>query len=45
MMLRAQMENLVEAHIGLEMETVLTQDHREAAFAFREKRAPSFKGQ
>ncbi len=44
LVLRAQVESLIEAHFGLETETYLSEDHREAVFAIREKRRPVFKG-
>lgn len=42
--LRAQAQMLTEAHVGIEQLTLLSQDHREAILAFKEKRAPRFKG-
>ena len=44
MQLRRQFEVLIEAHLGLETESFFSADHREAAFAFRDKRRPQFKG-
>jgi len=37
-------KDLLDAHLGLETLTHLTEDHREAAHAFRDKRDPVFKG-
>jgi len=37
-------KDLLDAHLGLETLTHLTEDHREAANAFRDKRDPVFKG-
>lgn len=42
MLLRRQLETLVEAHLALETESFFSADHAEAAHAFVEKRAPQF---
>jgi enoyl-CoA hydratase len=42
--LRQRMDRLIEAHLGYETMSYLSQDHREAVHAFVEKRAPSFTG-
>lgn len=42
MLLRTQLETLIDAHLGLETETFFTADHSEAAHAFMEKRKPQF---
>ncbi len=44
MTLRQQAETYMDAHLGLETMSQLTQDHREAATAFRDKRKPEFRG-
>lgn len=44
MLLRRQMEGLVEAHLAVEFMSLLTQDHREAVDAALEKREPKFVG-
>lgn len=44
MALCAQAAVLADAHIGLELMTMSTQDHREAVAALLEKRKPLFKG-
>ncbi len=44
MTLREQAETYMDAHLGLETMTQLSNDHREAVFAFRDKRKPEFKG-
>ncbi|MBV1688871.1 enoyl-CoA hydratase/isomerase family protein [Novosphingobium sp. G106] len=44
MLLRRQVEGVIEAHLGLEMLTVFTEDHKEAARAFLAKETPVFKG-
>ncbi len=44
MLLKTQIESLVEAHFGLETESYLSADHREAVFAIRDKRRPAFTG-
>jgi enoyl-CoA hydratase len=44
MLLRAQLETVIENHLGLETETFHSKDHAEAAHAFLEKRKPSFTG-
>lgn len=42
MLLRTQLDTLVDAHLGLETETYFSGDHSEAAHAFMEKRKPVF---
>ena len=44
LVLRKMLEGVIEAHLGLETYTYLSQDHLEAATAFRDKREPTFKG-
>lgn len=44
MALRQQMDALIEAHLGFETMSHLTNDHREAVAAFGEKRSPVFTG-
>jgi enoyl-CoA hydratase len=44
MTLRQQAESYLDAHLGLETLSQLSQDHREAVLAFRDKRKPEFKG-
>lgn len=42
--LRAQAQQLADAHAGIEQLTLLSEDHREAILAFKDKRSPNFKG-
>jgi len=42
MLLRSQLEMLLDSHLALETETFFSDDHREAANAFMEKRKPKF---
>lgn len=42
--LRAQVDALLDAHLGFETMSYLTDDHREAVNAFAEGRTPVFKG-
>lgn len=44
LLLRKQIEPLVEAHIGLEFMSSFSADHREAVMAFKERRKPEFSG-
>jgi enoyl-CoA hydratase len=44
MLLRKQVEGVIEAHLGLEMLTVFTQDHKAAARAFLARETPVFQG-
>lgn len=44
MLLLRQFEALVENHLGLELQSFHSDDHREAAIAFRDKREPRFTG-
>ncbi|MEJ7935026.1 enoyl-CoA hydratase-related protein [Sphingobium sp. AN558] len=44
MALRAQAQTLAEAHAGIEQLTLLSQDHREAILAFKDKRPARFEG-
>ncbi len=44
MLLRNQLEGLIDTHFGFETATYLSDDHREAATAFRDKREPKFTG-
>jgi enoyl-CoA hydratase len=45
LLLRNMLEGVVETHLGLETYTTLSKDHREAAYAFRDKRTPVFTGE
>jgi enoyl-CoA hydratase len=44
MLLLRQFEAVVENHLGLELVSFHSDDHREAAVAFRDKREPKFTG-
>lgn len=44
LLLRQQLEAVIDAHLGLETMSHLSQDHREAVNAFSEKRQPVFTG-
>lgn len=44
LVLRKILEGAIEAHLGFETYTFLTDDHREAANAFMDKRDPNFTG-
>jgi enoyl-CoA hydratase len=44
MLLLRQFESLVENHVALELQSFHSEDHREAAVAFRDKREPKFTG-
>jgi enoyl-CoA hydratase len=44
MLLLRQFESVVENHLGLELHSFHSDDHREAAVAFRDKREPKFTG-
>jgi enoyl-CoA hydratase len=44
MELRQRLDALIEAHLGYETMSHLSDDHREAVEAFLEKRAPVFRG-
>jgi enoyl-CoA hydratase len=44
LVLRQQLEAVVDAHLGLETMSHLSLDHREAVTAFTEKRSPVFTG-
>jgi enoyl-CoA hydratase len=44
MLLRQNLAAVIEGHLGLETLTHLSNDHREAVNAFRERRAPCFTG-
>lgn len=44
LVLRRLLEGAIEAHLGFETYTFLSDDHREAATAFRDKRDPNFTG-
>lgn len=44
LLLRNMLEGIIETHLGLETYTTLSQDHKEAAYAFRDKREPRFTG-
>lgn len=43
--IRQQAQLYLDAHLGLETMTHLSRDHREAVFAFRDKRDPDFSGE
>ena len=45
LVLRGMIDPLIEAHYGLEVQSALSLDHREAVDAFLEKRPPAFTGQ
>jgi enoyl-CoA hydratase len=45
MLLRKQVEGVIEAHLGLEMLTVFTKDHKTAVAAFLNKETPKFQGE
>lgn len=45
LLLRSIVDPLIEAHYGLEVQSALSNDHREAVAAFREGRPPVFTGQ
>ena len=45
MLLRRQVEGVIEAHLGLEMLTVFTKDHKNAVRSFLNKEAPVFTGE
>ena len=42
LLLRNLLEGMIETHMGLETMTAWSADHREAAYAFRDKREPKF---
>jgi enoyl-CoA hydratase len=42
--LRAQAQSIADAHAGIEHLTMISEDHREAILAFKDKRPPVFKG-
>jgi len=44
LVLRKMLEGVIDAHLGLETYTFMSDDHREAATAFRDKRTPKFTG-
>lgn len=44
LLLQRQFEGLVENHLALELQSFHSEDHREAAIAFRDKREPKFTG-
>ena len=44
MLLMRQFESIVENHLALELHSFHSDDHREAAVAFRDKREPKFTG-
>lgn len=44
LLLRNMADNLIEAHYGLEVQSALSDDHREAVHAFIEGRTPAFTG-
>ncbi|MBT4521211.1 MAG: enoyl-CoA hydratase/isomerase family protein [Halieaceae bacterium] len=44
MLLRQQLDAVIDGHLGLETLSHLTNDRREAAYAFRDKRKPVFTG-
>jgi enoyl-CoA hydratase len=44
MLLLRQFESLIESHLGLELHSFHSDDHREAAVSFRDKREPKFSG-
>lgn len=45
LVLRKLLEGMIESHLGLETYTFMSDDHREATTAFRDKREPKFTGQ
>ena len=45
LLLRNMLEGVIETHLGWETFTSLSADHREAAYAFRDKRTPNFTGE
>ena len=44
MLLRKQAEGVIEAHLGMEMWSVFTNDHKAAVRAFIAKQTPVFEG-
>lgn len=44
MLLRRKVEGVIESHLGLEMLTLFTEDHKAAAKAFLNKETPKFEG-
>jgi enoyl-CoA hydratase len=44
LILRNLLEGMIETHLGYETMTAWSGDHREAAYAFRDKREPNFTG-
>jgi len=44
MLLKRQVEGVIESHLGLEMLTIFTQDHKAAVKAFLNKETPVFQG-
>lgn len=44
LLLRSMVDKLIEAHYGLEVQSALSDDHREAVHAFIEQRTPVFTG-
>jgi len=44
LMLVRQFDNIIENHLELEMHSFYSEDHKEAATAFRDKRTPTFTG-
>jgi enoyl-CoA hydratase len=45
LVLRNILEGMIETHLGFETQTALTHDHLEAGLAFKERRAPHFRGE
>lgn len=44
MLLKRQVEGVIESHLGMEMLTIFTQDHKTAVKAFLNKETPVFQG-
>lgn len=44
LVLRRQLEGLIEAHLGIETQTFMTPEHKESVYAFRDKRPAKYPG-